>query len=104
MIDDFNLFSDSIDLGRLRDYSFDVEASGIVDLFSGIDVSSRDLIAKIQLANGAPALNRTAKSAMNTMDTSSLMAKTSGVGLDSSGISSQINILSGASSIAEAVV
>jgi Ca2+-binding RTX toxin-like protein len=101
MINDFNLFTDSLDLGRLRDYSFDVEASGIIDLFSGSDVNSRDLIAKIQLANGAPALNRTAKSAMGA---SPMMAKASGLGLDSIGISSQINILSGDSSIAEAVV
>jgi hypothetical protein len=106
MINDFNLFTDSLDLGRLRDYSFDVEASGIIDLFSGSDVNTRDLIAKIQLANGAPALNRTAKSAMSTMGAmgaSPMMAKASGLGLDSSGISSQINILSGANSIAETV-
>jgi RTX calcium-binding nonapeptide repeat (4 copies) len=103
MINDFNLFTDSLDLGRLRDYSFDVEASGIIDLFSGSDVNTRDLIAKIQLANGAPALNRTAKSAMSKMGASSMMAKASGLGLDSSGISTQINVLSGANSIAETV-
>jgi RTX calcium-binding nonapeptide repeat (4 copies) len=101
MINDFNLFSDSLDLGRLRDYSFDVEASGIIDLFSGSDVNNRDLIAKIQLASGASALNRTAKSAMGAAP---MLAKASGLGIDSSGISSQFNILSGASSIAEAVV
>jgi Ca2+-binding RTX toxin-like protein len=104
MINDFNLFSDSLDLGRLRDYSFEIEASGMIDLFAGKDVSSRDLIAKIQLANGAPALNRTAKSAMSTIGASPMLAKASGLGLDSSGISSQFNILSGANSIAESVV
>jgi Ca2+-binding RTX toxin-like protein len=101
MINDFNLFTDSLDLGRLRDYSFNVEASGIVDLFSGSDVNTRDLIAKIQIANGDSALNRTAKSAMGV---SSMLAKASGLGLDSSGISTQINVLSGANSIAESVV
>jgi RTX calcium-binding nonapeptide repeat (4 copies) len=109
MINDFNLFTDSIDLGRLRDYSFGVDASGIIDLFSGRDVNTRDLIAKIQLTNDASALNRTAKSTMGgskmlAMGAAPMMSKASGVGLDSSGISSQINILSGASSIAESVV
>jgi Ca2+-binding RTX toxin-like protein len=99
MINDFNLFNDSLDLGRLRDYSFNVEASGIIDLFAGSDVSSRDLIAKIQLS-GESALNRKAKS---TMGASPIMAKASGLELDSSGISAQINILSGASSIADTI-
>ena len=109
MINDFNLFSDSLDLGRLRDYSFSTEASGIIDLFSGSDVNTRDLIAKIQLANSTPSPNRTTKSAtgaasMMAMGAAPMMAKASGLELDSSGIASQINILSGASSIAEAVV
>jgi Ca2+-binding RTX toxin-like protein len=109
MINDFNLFNDSLDLGRLQNYSFDVEASGIIDLFSGSDVSSRDLIAKIQLANSSPTLNRTAKSAMGAssmlaMGTAPMLAKVSGLGLDSSGISSQINVLSGANSIADTVI
>jgi hypothetical protein len=38
------------------------------------------------------------------MGAAPMMSKASGVGLDSSGISSQINILSGASSIAETVI
>lgn len=105
MINDFNLFSDSIDLGRLSNYSFSVESSGIIDLFSGSDVNTRDLIAKIQLSGGS-SLNRTAKSAMGA---SSMMAKMSsgmsaGLGLDSNSIASQLNILSGDSSIAEAIV
>ncbi len=109
MIDDFDLFTDSLDLGRLRDYSFGVDASGIIDLFSGSDLNTRDLIAKIQLANGAPSLNRTAKSAMGgsqmmAMGAAPMMSKASGFGLDSSGIASQLNILSGASSIAETVI
>jgi Ca2+-binding RTX toxin-like protein len=109
MINDFNLFTDSLDLGRLRDYSFGVDASGIIDLFSGSDVNTRDLIAKIQLASGAPSLNRTAKSAMGgsqmlAMGAAPMMSKASGLGLDSSGIAAQISVLSGASSIAEAVV
>ncbi len=109
MINDFNLFTDSLDLGRLRDYSFNIEDSGIIDLFSGSDVNTRDLIAKIQLANGTPALKQTTKSTMGgsqmmAMGVAPMMSKSSGLGLDSSGISSQINILSGASSIAETVV
>ncbi len=117
MINDFNLFTDSLDLGRLRDYSFSVEDSGIIDLFSGSNVNTRDLIAKIQLANGAPTLNRTTKSAMGgsqmlamggsqlmSMGAAPIMSKASGLGLDSSGIAPQFNILSGDSSIAEALV
>ena len=104
MINDFNLFSDSIDLGRLRDYSFNVEASGIIDLFAGNDVNHRDLIAKIQLANGTPSLNRTAKSTSSKFGTSSMIAKASGLGQDASGISAQINIFSGANSIADTIV
>jgi hypothetical protein len=101
MINDFNLFSDSIDLGRFQNYSFDIEASGVIDLFSGNDVSSRDLIAKIQIANFDPTLNRTAKSAMGAAP---MLAKAAGVGIDNgSGIFPQINILSGASSIADTV-
>ena len=103
MINDFNLFSDSIDLGSLRNYSFATEGSGTIDLFAGSDVSNRDLIAKIQLASGST-LKQTAKSAMGTMGVSPMLAKASGLGLDSSGIGSQLNILSGANSIAEAVV
>ena len=52
MINDFNLFSDSIDLGGFKNYSFGIEASGNIDLYAGKDVNTRDLIAKIQLASG----------------------------------------------------
>jgi RTX calcium-binding nonapeptide repeat (4 copies) len=101
MINDFDLFTDSLDLGRLRDYSFGVDASGIIDLFSGSDLNTRDLIAKIQLASGPPSYSRTAKSAIGSAP---MMAKAAGFGLDSSGISGQINVVFGDSSIAEAVV
>ncbi len=109
MINDFNLFTDSLDLGRLRDYSFNVEASGIIDLFSGSDVNTRDLIAKIQLANSVPSYSRTTKSAMGgsqmlAMGAAPMMSKVSGLELDTNGIAPQFNILSGASSIAESVV
>jgi hypothetical protein len=65
----------------------------------GRDVNTRDLIAKIQLSGDGSALNRTAKSSMGA----SPVAKASGLGLDRD-IAAQINIRSGASSIAEAVV
>jgi RTX calcium-binding nonapeptide repeat (4 copies) len=103
IINDFDLFSDSIDLGRLRNYSFDVEASGTIDLFSGKDVNNRDLIAKIQLANSGTALNRKAKSASAMgVGATSMLAKASGLGIDS-GITAQINILSGDSSISDTI-
>jgi hypothetical protein len=103
IINDFDLFSDSIDLGRFRNYSFATEASGTVNLFSGKDVNNRDLIAKIQLANSGTALNQKAKSASAMgVGATSMLAKASGLGIDS-GITAQINILSGDSSIADTI-
>jgi Ca2+-binding RTX toxin-like protein len=51
-ITDFNLFQDSIDLGSLKNYSFALEGTNTIDLFSGKDVNTRDLVAKIQIAGG----------------------------------------------------
>lgn len=84
LITDFNLFKDSIDLGGFKDYSFGSGANNSIELYSGKDVNTRDLIAKIQVGNSGSSLR-----------------KSSSGGID--GISSQINILSGASSIAEPV-
>jgi uncharacterized delta-60 repeat protein len=96
-INDFNLFQDSIDLGNSKNYSFALEGTNTINLFAGKDVNTRDLIAKIQLADGTT-LNRTASTG-----TVSTMAKAGGVGTDA-GIFSQIDIISGASSITDAVV
>jgi Ca2+-binding RTX toxin-like protein len=85
-ITDFNILSDSIDVGNLKNYSFAIEKNGMIDLFSGKNPGTRDLIAKIQLDTSG--LGTGAKTA-----NSSIMA-----GVDS--ITSQINILSGANSIA----
>jgi RTX calcium-binding nonapeptide repeat (4 copies) len=87
-INDFNLLQDSIDLGGFKDYSFGSAGSNSIELYSGKDVNTRDLIAKIQLSGGGINLST---------------ANTSGLQVESA-ISSQINILSGASSTAEAVV
>jgi hypothetical protein len=84
LITDFDLFKDSIDLGGFNDYSFGSGGNNTIELYSGKDVNTRDLIAKIQLGNSGSSLR-----------------KSSGSGID--GISAQINILSGASSIAETV-
>jgi Ca2+-binding RTX toxin-like protein len=50
-ITDFNIFQDSIYFGSLRNYSFEIESTGTIDLFAGRDVNTRDLIAKIQLSD-----------------------------------------------------
>jgi hypothetical protein len=58
MITDFNLRQDSLDLGNAKNISFGIESAGTIDLFSGTDPSSRDLIAKIQLKGGFPKIER----------------------------------------------
>jgi hypothetical protein len=79
-ITDFNIFTDSITVGNLKDYSFGLEGNGTINLFAGKTALTRDLIAKIQLADLAPAT--AARSNMNT-SSSNLEVLTS-----------QINILS----------
>ena len=49
-ITDFNLFQDSISIGSLKNYSFAADGNNTIELYSGKDVKTRDLIAKIQLA------------------------------------------------------
>jgi Ca2+-binding RTX toxin-like protein len=51
-ITDFNLFQDSIDLGGFKNYSFGSSGNNTIELYSGKDVNTRDLIAKIQLTGG----------------------------------------------------
>jgi Ca2+-binding RTX toxin-like protein len=87
-ITDFNIFQDSISLGGFKNYSFGFGANNSIELYSGKDVNTRDLIAKIQLSGGGINLSR---------------AKTSGLQVESA-ISSQINILSGASAIADTAI
>jgi Ca2+-binding RTX toxin-like protein len=63
-ITDFNLFQDSIDLGGFKDYSFASGSNNTIELYSGKDVNTRDLIAKIQLASGISTPNRNSRSVM----------------------------------------
>ncbi len=91
-ITDFNLFQDSIDLGNFKNYSFALEGASTIDLFSGKDVKTRDLIAKIELAGGT-SLNRTG---MGT-GAKSTMASAGGLGIGA-GIFPQVDIIAGTSS------
>jgi Ca2+-binding RTX toxin-like protein len=88
-ITDFNIFNDSIDLGKLKDYSLVREGNNTVNLFAGKDVNTRDLIAKIQIADPIFALSQC----------SSLCPKSSsivdGANLSIDPIISKIDILSG---------
>jgi Ca2+-binding RTX toxin-like protein len=52
LITDFNLFQDSISIGNLKNYSFVASGNNSIDLYSGKDVNTRDLIAKIQMSGG----------------------------------------------------
>jgi Ca2+-binding RTX toxin-like protein len=85
-ITDFNLLTDSINVGNLPEYSFGLESNGTIELFAGKNVTTRDLIAKIQLADLAPAAKISAA-------TASMM---SGANSNLEALTSQINILSGA--------
>ena len=62
MITDFNLFQDSISIGSLKDYSFAADGNNTIDLYSGKDVKTRDLIAKIQIAGGISAASSNSRS------------------------------------------
>jgi Ca2+-binding RTX toxin-like protein len=66
LITDFNLFQDSISIGSLKNYSFALEGTNTIDLYSGKDVNTRDLIAKIQISGGISAVASNAKSVMST--------------------------------------
>lgn len=65
LITDFNLFQDSISIGSLKNYSFALAGNNSIDLYSGKDVKTRDLIAKIQIAGGISSVASNAKSAMS---------------------------------------
>jgi Ca2+-binding RTX toxin-like protein len=64
-ITDFNLFQDSISIGSLKNYSFSLEGNNTIDLYSGKDVNTRDLIAKIQIAGGISSVTSNSKSAIS---------------------------------------
>jgi Ca2+-binding RTX toxin-like protein len=65
LITDFNVFQDSISIGSLKDYSFALAGKDTIDLYSGKDIKTRDLIAKIQIAGGISTVSSNAKSAMS---------------------------------------
>jgi RTX calcium-binding nonapeptide repeat (4 copies) len=87
-ITDFNLFQDSIDLGGFKDYSFASAGNNTIELYSGKDVNTRDLIAKIQLAGGISNRSTNSRSVM-------------GADASLNAITSKIDILSGSSSTAD---
>ncbi len=62
LITDFNLFQDSINLGGFKNYSFASGGNNTIDLYSGKDVNTRDLIAKIQLSDGISSNNAYSRS------------------------------------------
>jgi Ca2+-binding RTX toxin-like protein len=88
-ITDFNLFQDSIDLGGFKNYSFASGGGNTIELYSGKDVNTRDLIAKIQLAGG-----------ISTASSNSRSIAGSSPNLDS--IISRLDIISGTSTTANA--
>jgi Ca2+-binding RTX toxin-like protein len=88
-ITDFNLFQDSIDLGGFKNYSFASGGGNTIELYSGKDVNTRDLIAKIQLAGGIGSANNNSRSIAGSSSS-----------LDS--IIPKIDVLSGSSSAVDA--
>lgn len=64
LITDFDLFKDSISIGSLKDYSFAIEATNTINLYSGKDVNTRDLIAKIQITGGISSIASNSRSVM----------------------------------------
>jgi Ca2+-binding RTX toxin-like protein len=84
-ITDFNIFQDSINIGSLKDYSFSFSGTNTIDLYSGKDPSTRDLIAKIQISGGISSVSSSSKSIAGSSSS-----------LDS--IVSKLDILSGSTS------
>jgi Ca2+-binding RTX toxin-like protein len=89
LITDFNLFQDSINLGGFKNYSFAAAGNNTINLYSGKDVTTRDLIAKIQISSGISSGNYNSRSIAG-----------SSPNLDS--IISKIDIVSGSESEREA--
>jgi Ca2+-binding RTX toxin-like protein len=99
-ITDFSIFKDSLDLGGLRDYSFAIGSTGTVDLFAGKDVNTRDLVAKIKIADFD--LNSLSKGAGSNEKSLSMASMLSGAGIDS--IASKIDIISSVNATNDAVI
>jgi Ca2+-binding RTX toxin-like protein len=91
-ITDFNLLQDSIDIGSLSSYSFALEGTSTINLFAGTDVNTRDLIAKITIADLGISSSGTVTSANNRSISNSSILDSVSTSVDA--ISSKINILS----------
>jgi Ca2+-binding RTX toxin-like protein len=90
LITDFDLFKDSISIGSLKDYSFAIEAINTINLYSGKDVNTRDLIAKIQITGGISSIASNSRSVMGSeSNLNALIGK--------------IDILSGSESVGESL-
>jgi Ca2+-binding RTX toxin-like protein len=89
LINDFNIFQDSISIGNLKDYSLGF-SNNTIDLYSGKDINTRDLIAKIQIAGGS--LSSKTSMASNGMMPNSVMS------VDP--LASQLNIVSDSNVVA----
>ncbi len=103
-ITDFNLLNDSLDVGSLRDYSLAFDGANTIDLFSGKDVNTRDLIAKIKLADlNISSFSKSTSSSAGTISVNNSSVG-GGAGTSIDPIAAQIDILSGASSTTDAIV
>jgi Ca2+-binding RTX toxin-like protein len=75
-ITDFDLFQDSIIIGSLKNYSFAAGGNNTIELYSGKDVNTRDLIAKIQLTGGISSANSNSRSiASSSSNLDSIISK-----------------------------
>jgi Ca2+-binding RTX toxin-like protein len=75
LITDFNLFQDSINLGGFKNYSF-AAGNNMIEVYSGKDVNTRDLVAKIQLSGGISSHNANSRSmAGSNLNLDSLISK-----------------------------
>jgi Ca2+-binding RTX toxin-like protein len=83
-ITDFNIFQDSISLGGFKNYSFASGDNNTIELYSGKDVNTRDLIAKIQLTGGISPRSTNSRSVM-------------GADASLNAITSKLDIVSGSS-------
>jgi Ca2+-binding RTX toxin-like protein len=102
-ITDFNLLQDSIDVGSLKDYSLAFDGAKTIDLFAGKDVNTRDLIAKIQLADlNVASFSKSASSSAGMMSVNSSSMGDAISGIDA--IASKIDILSGVNSTADVAI
>ncbi len=79
-ITDFDLFKDSISIGSLKNYSFALESTNTIDLYSGKDVNTRDLIAKIQIVGGISSANSNSRSVMGTNSTLNALVRKLDIG------------------------